>query len=139
PIDAAYWTSNGWRPIASAVPVRRTDRARNIPRNLRRRKPVEFLNFADRCSHFRPAPCEIGNSACSGPGLGRLPCLFTSVDGDRSILAARTAALLRALATTLGRPIIKMGVVAFIDSVAFQDNRHTRFHSKPLPGDSECN
>src|SRR5580765_8912243 len=50
-----------------------------------------------------------------------LPCLFTSVDGDRPILASRTATLLGALATALRCREINMCVVPLIDSGVFQD------------------
>jgi hypothetical protein len=43
------------------------------------------------------------------------------MDGDRPILTSRTAALLGALATALRRREVNMGVVALIDSGAFQD------------------
>src|SRR5215467_6267013 len=49
-----------------------------------------------------------------------LPCLFTSMDLDHPKLTSRAAALLRAVTTTLWRRIIKMGVVARMDSHIFQ-------------------
>jgi hypothetical protein len=66
-------------------------------------------------------PVARSRTLVSRPGLGTLPCLFTSVDGDSPILASRTAALLGTLAAALGRREINIGVVAFIDSGVFQD------------------
>src|SRR6202011_438201 len=80
-----------------------------------------ILQLCEQCLHLSPSPLRDRELRRSCPGLGTLPCRFTSVDGDRPILASRTAALLRALATTLRRRIINMGMVALIDSVVFQD------------------
>src|SRR5579863_7152849 len=53
--------------------------------------------------------------------MGTLPRLFTSVDGDRPILASRAATLLRALATALRCREVDMCVVVLIDSGVFQN------------------
>ena len=53
--------------------------------------------------------------------MGTLPCLFTSVDGDRPILASRTATLLGALATALRCREINMCVVVLVNSGVLQN------------------
>ena len=56
-----------------------------------------------------------------GEGMGTLPRWLADVDGKGPILAARAAALLRAVATALHRRIIKVSAVERIDSDVLQD------------------
>ena len=80
-----------------------------------------ILQFCEERLHFPPSPLRDRERWGLGEGMGTLPRWLADVDGKGPILAARAAALLRAVATALHRRIIKVSAVERIDPDVLQE------------------